>query len=104
MRLVARELGGSHEIKSHDLTALRDFPFHTAVWAQTPQTVPVPQLATVTFKSGEWLLTKCRSRQQQDQVTCLGFVMGATDAVTVATAFGGACGTFQQYPRRADVQ
>jgi len=66
-----------------------------AVWAETPQTVPVPQLATVTFKSGEWLLTKCRSGQQQDKTTCLAFVMGLTDAVSVATAYGGACGTFR---------
>jgi hypothetical protein len=66
-----------------------------AAWAETPQTVPVPPLPTVTFKSGEWLLTKCGSGQQQDQATCLGFVMGSTDAVTVATAFGGACGTFR---------
>lgn len=66
-----------------------------AAWAETPHTVPVPQLTTVTFKSGEWLLTKCRSGQQQDQTTCMGFVMGMTDAVTVAAAYGGACGTFR---------
>ena len=66
-----------------------------AVRAETPKPVPVPPLAIVTFKSGEWLLSKCRSGQQRDQGDCLGFTMGLADAVSVATAYGGACGTFR---------
>lgn len=91
----SRQSAGKAMIPSRMILPLCGIFLSVTAWAETPQAVPVPQLTTVTFKSGDWLLTKCRSHRQQDQTTCLGFVMGMTDAVTVATAYGGACGTFR---------